>query len=216
MAGRPTKNTSESDSINKDLKNENKDLKQQLFQMQEMLKALSDQINKPKEKTEPIVEFTDEDEYIEIPLNKPIKVISLFNGGLNLKTSRDDTAPIRFTGVGQIQPIIYNDLIKMISQQRKFFEEGYCKILDKQVVKTHYLENFYEKILDANDIINILDFDKDKIQETFETALPINQRAIVDLLIKKINNNDPVDKNKVEIITRIYGSDIFDLAHKMR
>lgn len=163
--------------------------------------------------------YEDDDQYDiqEIPLNRVVKVMSLFSGGLNLKTSDTNNAQVvRFEFVGQTLPIIYQDLIKMIGNQRQFFEEGYCMILDKDVVKAHYLEKFYKKFIDGKVINNILEYEPDKIREIFSNVTGVIQQSIVDVVISKILNNEYVDKNKVSVLSEVYGRDIFELANKLR
>ena len=38
----------------------------------------------------------------EIPMNKPIKVMSLYTGGLNLKKYDSDKTPVRFNRFGEV------------------------------------------------------------------------------------------------------------------
>lgn len=192
---------------------ENELLKSELSKLTLMVESLMSKNDKVLNQ----VISTESEEWNEIPMHKAIKVMSLFEGGLNLKTSNDGNAQVfRFEKVGQIFPILYSDLSKVIANQRNFFEEGYCTILDKDVIKAHYLEEFYKKIIDGKTINNILDYEDKKIEEIFSNTTKIIQQSIVDIIIKKIINNDYVDKNKVTILSKIYGEDIFEMAYKMR
>lgn len=213
-----TKKTNTETDDDKVLK-ENKELKKRLAEMEELIKSLAN--NKESESEKEIIQkeeiIQDEDKYEEIPMHKPIKVMSLFAGGLNLKTSNDSNAQVfRFTFVGQVYPIVYSDLIKVMANQREFFQKGYCMILDKAVVKAHYLEDYYKKFVDGKVINNILEYDVEKIREIFSNVTPTIQQSIVDVIISKINSNDYVDKNKASVISKIYGNDIFDLANKIK
>lgn len=197
-----------------DLLKEKQVLEERLAKMELLINSLTEQ----KEKTFTIVDNDFEFEEIpEIPMNKVIKVMSLFSGGLNLKTTNDGTAQVfRFEFIGQILPIIYSDLVKIVSNQRAFFEQGYCMILDKDVVKAHYLEDYYKKFIDGRVINNILEYDVDKIKEIFTNTTPVIQQSIIDMMVQKINNNEYVDKNKVTALNEVYGNDIFELANKLK
>lgn len=197
-----------------DLLKEKQALEERLAKMELLINSLTEQ----KEKTFTIVDNDFEFEEIpEIPMNKVIKVMSLFSGGLNLKTTNDGTAQVfRFEFIGQILPIIYSDLVKIVSNQRIFFEQGYCMILDKDVVKAHYLEDYYKKFIDGRVINNILEYDVDKIKEIFTNTTPVIQQSIIDMMVQKINNNEYVDKNKVTALNEVYGNDIFELANKLK
>ncbi len=214
------------------LEKENQELKLKLDKMEEILKQLeskeketqakSAQSAQPAQpevlKKDNITAYDYEDDEIpEIPMNKAIKVMSLFSGGLNLKTTNSgDAQVIRFEYIGQIMPILYQDLVKIIANQRSFFEQGYCMILDKNVVKTHYLEEHYKKFVDGRVINNILKYDVEKIREIVSNTTPVIQQSIVDVIIKKINGDEYVDKNKATAIGELYGNDIFELATKLK
>lgn len=201
---------------------ENAELKKQLLEMQEMMKQFME-----SQKTAQLAiktvksiindEMIIEEEYPEIPTNKPIRVMSLFNGGLNLKTSNDSSAQVfRLEKVGDILPIIYMDLSKIISNQRRFFEDGLCLIMDKDVVKLHYLEDAMKKILDHKTITNILDYDVVTVKQLVSNTTKSIQQTIVDLLVEKINKNEYIDRNKVSAISEIFGYDIFELANRAK
>jgi hypothetical protein len=197
------------------LQKENETLKNKLAKMEEMLNSLMTErlessVNQSDSKP---VEF---EEIPEIPLNKTVRIMSLFHGGLNLKTEQSGGQIFRFEMVGQILPIIYSDLVKILANQRKFFENGYCMILDKDVVKAHYLEDYYKKFIDVKTINNILDYDVEKIEQIFSNTTPVIQQTIVDIIVSKINKNEYVDRNRVLVINKAYGKDVFELACRLR
>lgn len=204
------------DNKESDLLKERQALEERLAKMESLIKSLTEQ--KQEEVTFAIVDNDFEFEEIpEIPMNKVIKIMSLFSGGLNLKTTNDGTAQVfRFEFVGQILPIIYSDLVKVVSNQRVFFEQGYCMILDKDVVKAHYLEDYYKKFIDGRVINNILEYEVDKIKDIFINTTPVIQQSIIDIMVQKINNNEYVDKNKITALNEVYGNDIFELANKLK
>lgn len=207
MAGRPSTKT-----INNDLIKKNEELEKELARMKEMLQKLI------AEKQMSIAENNKAEEDIlpEIPMNKPIKVMSLYTGGLNLKRYEDDKTPIRFNMYGETQPILYMDLLKIISHQRKFFEEGYCIVLDKNVIKAHYLEKHMSKILDKKTIDNLLEYDDEKIKDLFNGTTKQIKETIVDLIVNKIVKKEYVDRNKVALISELYGKDLYEIADKLK
>lgn len=194
---------------------ENTELKDRLAKLEAMILGLA----KAETKSTPAqVEPTYVDEIIpETPMGKIIRVMSLFNGGLNLKTSNDGSAIVyRFEGVGEMLPIMYSDLVRIISNQRKYFLNGSCMILDQNVVKAHSLEDIHKKMVDGNTIKNILTFDVDKIKQIFTGVIPGVQQTIVEVVVGTINKNEYYDKNKVDAISTIYGTDIFEIARRTK
>jgi len=211
MAGRPSTKTIDK-TIDNDLIKKNKELEKELARMKKMVQKLK------TEKQTSIAENNkaEEDIFPEIPMHKPIKVMSLYTGGLNLKRYEDDKTPIRFNMYGETQPILYMDLLKIISHQRKFFEEGYCIVLDKNVIKAHYLEKHMSKILDKKTIDNLLDYDDEKIKDLFNGTTKQIKETIVDLIVDKIIKKEYVDRNKVALISELYGKDLYEIADKLK
>jgi len=210
MAGRPSTKTN---TENNDLVKRNEELEKELEKMKEMLQKL---MAEKKVDTKQNSEAKEEEVFPEIPMNKPIKVMSLYAGGLNLKRYEDDKTPIRFNMYGETQPILYMDLLKIISHQRKFFEEGYCIVLDKNVIKAHYLEKHMSKILDKKTIDNLLDYDDEKIKDLFNGTTKQIKETIVDLIVDKIIKKEYVDRNKVALISELYGKDLYEIAEHLK
>jgi len=210
MAGRPSTKTN---TENNDLVKRNEELEKELEKMKEMLQKL---MAEKKVDTKQNSEAKEEEVFPEIPMHKPIKVMSLYTGGLNLKRYEDDKTPIRFNMYGETQPILYMDLLKIISHQRKFFEEGYCIVLDKNVIKAHYLEKHMSKILDKKTIDNLLEYDDEKIKDLFNGTTKQIKETIVDLIVDKIIKKEYVDRNKVALISELYGKDLYEIADKLK
>jgi len=209
MAGRPSTKTN---TENNDLAKRNEELEKELEKMKEMLQKL---MAEKKVDTKQNSEIKEE-VFPEIPMHKPIKVMSLYTGGLNLKKYNDDKTPFRFNFFGETQPILYGDLVKIISHQRKFFEEGYCVVLDNDVIKVHYLEKFMKKILDKKTIDKLLEYDDEKIKDLYNGTTKQLKQTIVDLIVDKIVKKEYVDRNKVAVISELYGKDLYEIAEHLK
>lgn len=214
MAGKSNAKTNTKITENIDLVKRNEELERELEELKKKLETLMSEKVSAVEKNNDI---KDENEvFPEIPMNKPIKVMSLYTGGLNLKKYDNDKMPVRFNRFGEVQPILYMDLIKIISHQRKFFEEGYCVILDDEVIKVHCLEKDMEKILDKNTIEKILDYENEKIRDLFVGTTKQIRQTIIDLIIDKIIKKEYVDRNKVALISELYGKDLYEIAEHLK
>ncbi len=210
MARRPSTKTN---TENNDLVKRNEELEKELEKMKEMLQKL---MAEKKVDTKQNSEIKEEEVFPEIPMHKPIKVMSLYTGGLNLKKYNDDKTPFRFNFFGETQPILYGDLVKIISHQRKFFEEGYCVVLDNDVIKVHYLEKFMKKILDKKTIDKLLEYDDEKIKDLYNGTTKQLKQTIVDLIVDKIVKKEYVDRNKVAVISELYGKDLYEIAEHLK
>jgi len=210
MAGRPSTKTN---TENNDLVKRNEELEKELEKMKEMLQKL---MTEKENKLNQEIKQEEVEVFPEIPMHKPIKVMSLYTGGLNLKKYNDDKTPFRFNFFGETQPILYGDLVKIISHQRKFFEEGYCVVLDNDVIKVHYLEKFMKKILDKKTIDKLLEYDDEKIKDLYNGTTKQLKQTIVDLIVDKIVKKEYVDRNKVAVISELYGKDLYEIAEHLK
>jgi hypothetical protein len=61
-------------------------------------------------------------------------------------------------------------------------------------------------------IENILEYNRDELINLFKNTTDAQREAIVNILIKKIINKEEIDIAKVDIISRIYGQNIYDIA----
>jgi hypothetical protein len=175
----------------------------------QLLKQQLDKLSNIEEKTEEISK--------EIPMNKLIKVTSLYNGILNLKSSnQSDSTVFTFSFLGYTQPLFYSDLIKCINVQRRFFLDGFCYIEDREVIKAHYLENVYQTILNKDGILNFLNND-DKYIVTKYQELPIQQKiTVLETIANRLNDNENIDRNKIDILANVSEVDIYELANKLK
>lgn len=213
MAGRPRTTTKETTPKENDvelssenilkielLEEENKMLKSQVNEILNLLKDLNEKKSEPQVNV--ANDFEEEEHtFVDISPLKPIKVISLSDGGVNLKTTNDGNAKVfRFDKFGHVATITYADLQDCIATCRPFIEDGTVYICDKDVVRNNYLDEYYKHFLTVDTINNILSFPQSKIVDMVKNTTPTIQDTLIDLMVKKINNNENVDMNKIDTI----------------
>lgn len=210
MAGRPRKTIAEvpnevmvseqTNAVTNDfskLQKENEELKKQL---QMVLNKLSQEEKTVTSDDKDIAATPEENTYKEINPLKLINVISLSDGGVSLRTAPTGGKIFRFDKFGHTIPITYTDLQDVIATNRAFIEDGTVYICDKDVVKNNYLEDVYSKFLTVEMINNIFSFSTEKIVEMVSNTTETLQESIISFIVKKINNNEYVDMNKVDAI----------------
>jgi hypothetical protein len=152
-----------------------------------------------------------------IAMHKIIKVVSLYNGILNLKTSAgDEHAIFKFNFFGDEQPLFYSDLVKAISIQQRFFKDGFCMILDDDVVKAHYLTESYKNLLNKEELDNFLAFSDDEIKEKYPKLTEHQKITVLERVAYKINKRDVLDMNKVDVLSSVSKQNLVDLANKLK
>lgn len=161
----------------------------------------------------PEIEDDKEIEIYDIPLNKAVKVVSLYKGGLTLFTQRNAQGkPYRFNNFGVVRTILYGDLIDCISHQNRFFTEGFVMILDKNVNKAQGFEECVAKFLTKDQIEKILTFDNPIIEKLLSNTTKSIIETVVDKVISKLISGESVDMNKVKIISDAYGRDLNEIV----
>lgn len=182
------------------LRKENEEVKSQI---KLILEKLAEQENKNTkiESSNIIPNTSKNDFYNDINPMKLIKVISLSDGGVSLKTKPGRDGKIfRFDKFGHSVTIAYTDLQDIISTNRSFIEDGTVYICDESVVKNNYLEEAYNRFLTIDTINNIFSFTEETIIDLIKNTTETLQESIISFVVKKINKGEYVDMNKVNAI----------------
>lgn len=144
------------------------------------------------------------DEYIEVMSLLPYPLV-LSTLGLGKGTLKE------FKTFGEIKKILYKDLVEIIDSNRAFMESGFFYILDKRVIKSHGLDEIYDKILTKDKMEEILTSNPESGLSLFKTANPEQQKIIIGMLVEKVvSEPKSVDMNLVDLISREYDIDIRD------
>jgi hypothetical protein len=120
--------------------------------------------------------------------SKYIKVVSLFDGVLNLNSGANGSGKLfTLNGVGKSWKILESELRDVVMNNRSFFEKGYCYIDDKNFVKEVDLDGVYDHILDAKGFLDIYNGDKSKVAiEMFNHASEEQKKNLIDIFVRKI------------------------------
>jgi len=208
------KNIDETNS-NAEIEEENILLKNELSEMKEMLKQLMKTQSKtveesPVPQAEPSDDMFDMDEQLDIiPLNTYINVTSLFNGVLTLKGDNGKT--MKFDNFGITLPMTFQDLSAACSNSRRFAQEGFFFIHNKQAIKSLYLTDDYKKFINKNTLENIITLPAEKIASMYKNTTNTLKDTIIDLIVKGIVANDPqyLDRTKIYKLSELIAVDIY-------
>jgi len=196
------------------------ELKNKLLEMQDMINKLMMTQTTPVEVTKnetPVNTSSYKEESEEIPFRTFIKVMSLTNNKLTISTEGYGKGTLyNFIDFGEIQPIMYEDVAKIIHNNQHHARNGAFYIMNPQVVKLHGLTNYYEKLLTKDTILNILNLSGDEMTHLFKGTTKQIQETIVSLLVERIVNDEYVDLNKLQIISNAYGKDINSMAQEIK
>ena len=225
--GRPPKNKSQNAENKNLIENSKVESSEETVvikktELENIYKMIEDLQNNIKNNSNLSVKKNEEDEAEiydyeeeEVPLNSYIKVMSLIPYELNLSTERHGKGRIfTFRGYGKTKRIIYQELEKIIEENRHFLERGFFVILDKRVVRKHGLDDIYKSIMNKEkmDMI-LLGFQGGEVKEndilSFAKSAPKEQQKILaTMVIDKRINGETIDLNLFDKLGRIMDMDL--------
>jgi hypothetical protein len=152
-----------------------------------------------------------------IPQTEYIKVMSLIPYRLNLCTKEKGQGKIyRFDSLYQVKRIIYSDMVDILEVNREFLEAGYFIILNPKLIRSHGLDDTYDKILTKEKIEQIWDGTDESIA-LFTIANKKQQDVIAEIVVDKlVHASGVIDLNLVDKLSRISGINIAQKAENAK
>lgn len=213
-----------------ELKEQNKDLTNQLSQLMEMFQEMKTSFAKQadtkselvtdKDKSDDIIsrlhnEYDFSDIPPEVSPNKQISVMSLYYGSLNLKDGHGSTV-LKFGKYGETRPVLYSTLMDVVNSNRTFAETGKFYILDKDAVYHLGLSEYYKNLIPKDIIDNVLDYSLNIIESIIKSIDSEQRDTLIRILIEKVYTGQPVDNNKIVFIGKLCDVDILEKANEAK
>ena len=143
-----------------------------------------------------------------------IRLQSLTKGELCLNVN--GSVAINFDKYGDIKPVLYSELMNIVNNNRRFAEEGAFYIMDDASVKYLGLSRYYDNILSYDEIESLESYSDDELR-TIVTKISDFQKDVVSLVFaNRIYNDEQVDRNKIEVISKACEIDIAKRAREMK
>ena len=143
-----------------------------------------------------------------------IRLQSLTKGELCLNVN--GSVAINFDKYGDIKPVLYSELMNIVNNNRRFAEEGAFYIMDDASVKYLGLSRYYDNILSYDEIESLESYSDDELR-TIITKISDFQKDVVSLVLaNRIYNDEQVDRNKIEVISKACEIDIAKRAREMK
>lgn len=146
--------------------------------------------------------------------DRDITFISLCNHTLNLSTEANGEGNIyTFSEFGEEQSIPYSDAKKIIKNNKSFIKGGKCYIADEDIIASEHLTNDYKKILNKENLLQVLSLDRSKFSTIFNSMTKIQKEILKDIVIEKIaKDKDSVDMNIVQFLNDELNINILDMV----
>ena len=191
-----TKSTKSTSTVSK------KEVEQMRKQMEDMQKLIIQLTGQAFDKPQNVQYINDN--------NKDVTLTSLTVGELNLSTEGYGQGEVyTFSHYGEQQAVPYDDLKKLIKNNKRFFEGGNVFINDEEVVKEQKLVNVYKKLLSYEQMEKIFGEDRDVFEEIYKGMTENQKETLKGIIFDKLNENEKsVDMNIVQILNEDMGIDI--------
>lgn len=190
-------------------------------QQQEQMNKLMEQVTVLNDEKQELAKVVDipkvESKIVEkVDPNEFIEVMCLLDHVLTLSTQPfGQGETISFREYGEIQPIIYADLSKMISNCKVRFSDKTCIVLDDRVNKKHnldrFIKDFSKEALDA-----IINLEVDNVEEVFGSLSDSQKDNIVAMIVKKAceNKDEELNFSKLRKMSAHYKRSIIDIVEE--
>lgn len=143
-----------------------------------------------------------------------IRLQSLTKGELCLNVN--GSVAINFDKYGDIKPVLYSELMNIVNNNRRFAEEGAFYIMDDASIKYLGLSRYYDNILSYDEIESLESYSDDELR-TIIPKISDFQKDVVSLVFaNRIYNDEQVDRNKIEVISKACEIDIAKRAREMK
>ena len=209
---------SEIDELRKELRDSQKQQNEINAKLLEMLTNLTSQkAEKPVntvQKQDVAVVMKNYDNLRQPRPDAMIRLQSLTKGELCLNVN--GSVAINFDKYGDIKPVLYSELMNIVNNNRRFAEEGAFYIMDDASVKYLGLSRYYDNILSYDEIESLESYSDDELR-TIITKISDFQKDVVSLVFaNRIYNDEQVDRNKIEVISKACEIDIAKRAREMK
>lgn len=193
-----TKSTKSTSTVSK------KEVEQMRKQMEDMQKLIIQLTGQAFDKPQNVQYINDN--------NKDVTLTSLTVGELNLSTEGYGQGEVyTFSHYGEQQAVPYDDLKKLIKNNKRFFEGGNVFINDEEVVKEQKLVNVYKKLLSYEQMEKIFSEDKGTFEKIYQSMTQNQKETLKGIIFDKLNKDEKsVDMNIVQILNDDMNIDIMN------
>lgn len=142
--------------------------------------------------------------------NKDVVLTSLTVGQLNLSTEGYGQGVVyTFEEIGEQQSIPYDDVKKIIKNNKAFIEGGNVFINDDEVIKSQRLENIYKKLLSYDGMLDLLNKDRKAFIKVFSGMTKNQKENLKGIIFDKLaKDSSSVDMNIVQVMNEDMNIDI--------
>ena len=192
-----TKKTTTKETISK---KDYEDMQKHMKEMEEMIKNLT--ANSQPSNIQYITNVNEN--------NKDVTLTSLTVGELNLSTEGYGQGVIyTFHNYGEEQTVPYDELKKIIRNNKKFIEGGNVFINDEDVVQSQRLANVYKKLLSYEEMNKIFEEDRNTFEKIFKSMTKNQKETLRGIIFEKLEKDaKSVDMNIVQILNDDMNIDI--------
>lgn len=212
MANTKSKTTTNATKTKAQLELENKvltetvdDMKSQLEEMRKFMESLKQSQTETVVNSAPTIEIASSEieDYDEIVIrpDRYIPVMSLASTRLILKAGEGKFYD--FKEYGEVQNIVYSDLMEIIRNHRGLATEGAFYVMNEKVVVAQGLKSVYNDILNKQALDELINKSVDEFEPIFVRLSSYQKKAVINNVIKAIIDNQDVSVSITNVINKI-------------
>lgn len=148
---------------------------------------------------------------------KKVKVVNLMHNTLNISTEPRGMGRVyTFKEYGDSRLIKYDDLADIVASYPKTMEGGFAYICDKEVVESLGLADDYQKLFDKETMDKVVKLRDESDLELFLGMDIKLQKSTAKKIAERINANEKVDYNYINVIKEKTGIDIEEISKDLK
>lgn len=200
-----TKTKAQLEMENAQLTNTVSDMQSQLDEMKKLIENLANTQNTVVANTTTNnveVQQSEIEDYDEIVIrpDRYIPVMSLASTRLILKAGKGKF--YNFGEYGEVQNIIYSDIMEIVRNHRKLAMEGAFYILNEKVVSAQGLKANYDEILNKQALDELVNKSVDEFEPIFTKLSSSQKKAVINNVVKAVVDNQDVSMNIINVINK--------------
>ena len=212
--GRPPKSATTSKVEEKKIENSQDELiKQLMAQIEEQNKKMAEMQSQINNQSQPTTIIQQNNGLS----GKKIKVVNLMHNPLNIATEPNGMGRVfTFNNYGDSRLIKYDDLADIVAAYPNTMEGGLAYICDKEVVESLGLAEEYKKLFDKATMDKVVKLREESDLELFLGMNKDLQESTARNIAERLNANERVDYNYINIIKEKTGIDIEEIAKNLK
>jgi len=187
---------------------EKEELKNIIEKQEQRIKEQDNQLLEIKQQLDLLLKGSLINSYKEDKKTKrTIKFVNMTSGGFTIRGNRLYHLDKQFDSISFSE----SEAKTIIANMPQSIANGFLYIADKDFVEECELDGVYETLIDEKTLRNLLNNDSSEVCNIYKNASDEQKKIIVDMIINKKINKEPVDANILVELGNLCGQKLIDI-----